>query len=137
MTPLQFYLAALHTGEQRTSGKSLALPTGGQPPTFDQVLQIVLTGVMCRFSVGVMCLTQAALDDWLDWPGRYSSAMARFDLLDCDQATLRDWQAFLGSHSYDMIVLHGACAELPAGRLSVRYVTALVDAAPTGTVVLA
>jgi len=133
MTPLQSYL----TGEKRISDKSLALPPGGQPPTFDQVVQIVLTGVMCRFSVGVLCLTQAALDDWLDWPSWHSAAIARFDLLDCDQATLSDWQAFLSSQSYDLTVLYGVSAELAAARLSVRYVGKLVDAAPSGVVMLA
>jgi hypothetical protein len=43
----------------------------------------------------------------------------------------------LSRHSYDLTVLHGACAELAADRMSARYVGTLVDAVPGGVVVLA
>jgi hypothetical protein len=137
MTSLQSKLTILHSCEKKASGKSLALPTGSQPPNFDQVVQTILAGIMCDLSVGVLCLTQAALDEWLDWPGRLSPSLARFDVLECDQATLSDWQTFLSSRSYDLTVLHGVCAELQAGRLAAFYVTALIDAVPAGMVVIA
>lgn len=137
MTPLQLYLSTFQAEQKRTPGKSLASPTGGAPPTFNQIVEIVLAGIMCRLSVGVLCLSQAALDDWSNWPGRLSPSLARFDVLDGDQAALGDWQAFLSSQSYDMTILHGACAELQADRLATSYVTALVNAVPAGIIVLA
>lgn len=137
MTPLQLYLSVIQAKGRRTPGKSLALPTTGQAPTFDQLVEIVLAAIACRLSVVVLCLTQAALDDWWNWPGRLAPALAAFDVLDANQAPLDDWQAFLSSQSYDLTVLHGVCAELQASVLSTGYVTALVDATPAGTIVLA
>lgn len=136
MTPLQLYLSTLQAEQKRTPGKSLALPSAGKPPTFNQVVEIVLAGIMCRLSIGVLCLTQAALDDWSNWPGLLTPSLAAFDVLDLNQAALPDWQAFLSSQSYDMTILHGACAELQANALSTAYVTALVNAAPAGTIIL-
>ena len=137
MTPLQLHLSSLQTEEKRTPGKALALPSAGTPPTFNQIVEILLAAMVCRLSVGVLCLTQAAMDDWSNWPGRLALSLAAFDLLDLNQAPLADWQAFLSSQSYDITVLHGACAELQANALSTGYVTALVEAAPAGTIVLA
>lgn len=137
MTSLQSNLTILHTCTKKAAGKSLALPTGSQPPTLDEVVQTILAGVMCHLSVGVLCLAHLALDEWLDWPGRLLPSLARFDILDCDQATLSDWQTFLSSQSYDLIVLHGACAEMQAGQLAAHYVTALIDAVPSGVIVIA
>jgi hypothetical protein len=59
------------------------------------------------------------------------------DVLNTNRATLADWKELLGSHAYDVTVLHGANAELRAGHLSLGYVKALVDAVPAGLVVLA
>jgi hypothetical protein len=137
MTPLQLYLSAIQAEGKRTPGKSLALPTTGHPPTFDQLVEIILAAITCRFSVGVLCLTETALADWSNWPGRLTPSLATFDVLDLNQASLADWQSFLSSQSYDLTVLHGVCTELQASVLSTGYVTALVDAAPAGTIILA
>jgi hypothetical protein len=58
-------------------------------------------------------------------------------VLDSNRATLRDWQRYLRSQPNDLTILHGACAELQASRLSVSYVAALVDAVPRGVIVVA
>lgn len=137
MTPLQLYLSTLQAEQKRTPGKFLALPGAGKTPTFNQVVEIVLAGIVCHLSVGVLCLTQAALDDWSNWPGQLAPSLATFDVLDLNQAALPDWQAFLSRQSYDITILHGACAELQASALSTAYVTALVNAAPAGITVLA
>ena len=124
---------------QLTSTKSLIIPAKGKQPTFNEVANIVLTGAMCEMSVAVFCLTQELLSTWacrLE-QSNFTVSLPHLELLDLNHATLPDWQAFLGSQSYDMTVLHGAQAELRANQLSVEYVKALIDAAPSELVMVA
>ncbi len=127
----------LRSAEKTASSKSLAVPNSGRPPTFNQVATVVLSGVQCRMPTGVLCLTQQAMAEWLDWPALLAPSIAAFDLLDLNEAPLTDWQPFLSRQSYGLTVLHGACLELATGRLSVHYVMALVNAVPSGLVVVA
>jgi len=64
-------------------------------------------------------------------------SLAAFDLLDLNEAPLTAWQNFLGQQPYALTILHSACAELAAGRVTVSYIMALVNALPAGLVVIA
>lgn len=117
--------------------KRLALPRPGKSPTFDDLANLVWVSTLWKMPVGILCLTQESLDLWLGWLERFPAGLPALDVLDINQATLTDWQAFLRDQSYDVTLLHGAYAELQANRLSMFYVTALVNAAPNGVIVLA
>ncbi len=61
MLPLNLFPAASLPEAQSAPRKSLALPAAGHPPTFNQVVQIVLAGIADRLAVGVLCLTEESL----------------------------------------------------------------------------
>jgi hypothetical protein len=117
--------------------KSLAIPAPGRKPNFDDVAGIALTAALCNLSVCVLCLTQGMLGCWMRRLGDFSVPITLLDVLNTNRATLADWEVFLSGGSYDVIVLHGARVELQADRLSVGYVKALVDAVPSGLVMVA
>ncbi|NJN95563.1 MAG: hypothetical protein HC875_16365 [Anaerolineales bacterium] len=117
--------------------KRLALPRPGKLPTFDDLVNLVWVSILWEMPVGILCLTQESLDLWTGWLERFPAGLPALDVLDINQATLADWQAFLRDQSYDVTLLHGASAELQANRLSIPYVMALVNAAPDGVIVLA
>ena len=117
--------------------KVLAIPTSGKQPAFDEVVDIALTGAFCGLSVCVMCLTEEMLDRWRSRLEDLSHPIILLDVLNTNRATLEDWQAFLNAQTHDVTALHGAQSELNANWISVSYVTALVDAIPSGLVVVA
>jgi hypothetical protein len=106
--------------------KSLAIPAPGRKPNFDDVAGIALTAALCNLSVCVLCLTQGMLGCWMRRLGDFSVPIS-YSSVECR----------LSGGSYDVIVLHGARVELQADRLSVGYVKALVDAVPSGLVMVA
>jgi hypothetical protein len=115
----------------------LAVPSWGRKsPTFFDIAYLVWVNTLWDMSVGVLCLTQETLDLWDIWLKQFPDELPLLDLFDINQATLADWQAFLNGQAYDTTILHGACVELQAGRLSVDYITTLIEAAPAGVVVL-
>lgn len=117
--------------------KSLAIPAPGREPTFDEVANIALvSAAVCDQSVCVMCLTHEVLERWLCRLGEFSAPVALLDVLNTNRATLNDWEAFLSNQIYDITVLHGVRSELHAKRLSSGYVRALIDAVPSGLVVI-
>ena len=118
------------------SQKSLAIPAPGKQPTFDEVADIVLTGAHFELSSCVLCLAQEMLERWINRLDNSPAPVALLDVLNTNQATLTDWQMFLRRQVYDITVLSGALAEMQAGRLSPGYVQALVDAIPSGLVML-
>jgi hypothetical protein len=101
------------------------------------VAGIALTAALCNLSVCVLCLTQGMLERWMRRLDEFSAPITLLDVLNTNPATLADWEAFLSGGSYDVVVLHGAQVELQANRLSVGYVKALVDAVPSGLVIVA
>ena len=120
------------------AAKSLAIPASGIQPSFQEVATIAVMGVtVCGQSVCVLCLTQELLERWMCHLAGHAASITLLDVLSTNRATLRDWTELLGSHNYDITVLHGACSELRAGRISVGYVKALIDAVPSGLVVIA
>jgi hypothetical protein len=121
----------------RPPGKSLAIPTQGRHHTFDEIADLVLTNSLCGSSVEVLCLTQELLESWLHWLEQFPATAMLPEVLNANQATLGDWREYLGGQHYDITIFHGHWAELRANRLSVDYVTGLVNAVPTGMVVLA
>jgi hypothetical protein len=88
-------------------------------------------------SVCVLCLTEELLEGWISELEDLSAPITLLDVLNANRATLVDWEELLGSHAYDVTVLHGACTELRAGRLSAGYVKVLMDAVPSGLVIVA
>ncbi len=117
--------------------KTLIVPARGKHPTFDEVTGIALTGALCGLSVCVLCLTQEMLERWMRRLDECSVPITLLDVLNTNRATLTDWQALLTSQPYDVTVLHGVQSELQANRLSVGYVKSLVDAVPSGMVIVA
>ncbi len=117
--------------------KMLALPRPGNSPAFNDMANLVWVNTLWNMSVGVLCLTQESLDLWTGWLERFPGGLPSLDVLDINQATLEDWRDFLPRQAYDLTILHGAYAELQAGRLAAGYIAALVQAAPAGVVVLA
>jgi hypothetical protein len=105
--------------------------------TFDDIANLVWVNVLWHRSAAVLCLSQEVLDFWLHWLERFPAELPALEVLDLDRATLSDWQSFLSRQAYDLTVLHGACAELAADRISAHYVGRLVEAVPGGVVVLA
>jgi hypothetical protein len=117
--------------------KSLAIPAPGRRPTFYEVANIALvSAAVWDQSVCVMCLTQEVLERWLCRLGEFPAPVALLEVLNTNRATLNDWEAFLSSQTYDITVLHGVQSELRAKRLSCGYVRALIDAVPSGLVVM-
>lgn len=116
--------------------KKLALPRSGQSPTFDDLANLVWVSTLWEMPVGILCLTQTSLGLWTGWLERLPTELPLVDVLDINQAPLTDWQAFLRNQSYDVTLLHGAYTELLANRLSLPYLTALVNAAPNGFIVV-
>jgi hypothetical protein len=92
---------------------------------------------VCGQSVCVLCLTQELLEGWMCQLAGEAASITLLDVLNTNRATLRDWTELLGSHNYDITVLHGACSELRTKRISLGYIKVLVDAVPSGLVVLA
>ncbi len=117
--------------------KSLIVPAPGRQPTFDNVTNIVFLGMLCDLSVCVICLSEESWQCWQGWREKCQGSVTLMDLFNINQAVLADWETFLGSHPYDMIVLDGARVELQADRISVGYVTTLVEAVPSGMVMVA
>jgi hypothetical protein len=118
--------------------KSLAIPTPGIQPSFEEVATIAaMSATFCGQSVCVLCLTQEILERWMCQLAGHSASITLLDVLSTSRATLKDWTELLGSHDYDITVLHGACSELRARRISVGYVKALIDAVPSGLVMVA
>lgn len=118
--------------------KSLVIPAPGKRPSFDQVAAIALVGaITCSQSVCVLCLTQDLLEHWMSQLEELPAPVMLLDVVGNNRATLKDWKKLLSSHACDLTILHGACAELRANRLSVGYVRALVDAVPSGFVMIA
>jgi hypothetical protein len=118
--------------------KQLVVPAPGRRPTFEEVTGIALMGAaICGQSVCVLCLTQHMLERWACHLEELSTPVTHLDVLNTNRATLADWTQFLSGQTYDITILHGAQSELRADRLSVRYVKALVDAVPSGLVVVA
>lgn len=121
-----------------TTNKYLAIPTPDKRPVFEEVAGIALASAMvCNQSVCVLCLTQELLERWMCHLEKLSTPITLLDVVNTNRATLADWQELLSSNAYDVTVLHGTCQELQANRLSVSYVKALVDAAPSGLVIVA
>ncbi len=95
------------------------------------VADVILFNEECHY------LTQESLDLWAGWLERFPTNLPALVVLDINQATLADWQAFLCCQSYDITLLHGAYVELQANRLPIPYVTALVNVTPDSVIVLA
>lgn len=118
--------------------KSLAIPAPGSRPRFEQVAAIALMAAeICGQSVCVLCLTQETLQRWICRLEKFSAPVTLLDVLNTNRATLADWKTLLSQQSYDVTILHGVHYELQADRLSVGYVKELVDAVPSGLVVVA
>ncbi len=116
--------------------KSLVVPAPGTSPTFDDVADIALTAAFLEQAVCVICLTQEFLAQWMLKLNAFDAPIASLDTFDANRSTLADWEIFLSGQSYDVVVLHGVRAELQARRLSVSYVKSLMDAIPSGMVIL-
>ena len=129
----------MHSSEIATQAtKSLAIPAPGRRPSFEEVAAIALMGAtICGQSVCVLCLTQELLERWMCKLEVLSAPVTLLDVVNTNRATLEDWKELLSGHAYDVTVLHGTCRELRADRLSVGYVKALVDAVPSGLVIVA
>jgi hypothetical protein len=118
--------------------KPLAIPAPGSRPRFEEVTAIALMAAeICDQSVCVLCLTQETLQSWIRRLEEFSAPVILLDVLNTNRATLADWKALLSEQSYDVTILHDAQSELQANRLSVGYVKELVDAVPSGLVVVA
>jgi hypothetical protein len=92
--------------------KKLALPCPGKSPTFNDQASLVWVSTHWNMSVGILCLIQESLDLWTGWLEQFPAGLPALDVLDINQVTLADWQAFLRGQSYDITLLHGAYAEL-------------------------
>lgn len=118
--------------------KALVIPIPGRQPTFEEVADIAIaSAVVCGQSVCVLCLTQDVLERWTCRLEELTAPVTLLDVLNTNRATLADWEDFLSSQTSDITVLHGARSELQANRLSAGYVKALVDAIPSGLVMVA
>ena len=118
-------------------GRHLAIPRLGRTHTFEEIASVARVNALCGYRVCVLCLNEEAHTRWLSHLEEWSTPITLLDVLDSNRATLRDWQRYLRSQPNDLTILHGACAELQASRLSVAYVAALVDAVPRGVIVVA
>lgn len=112
--------------------KVLAIPTSGKQSAFDEVVDIALTGAFCGLSVCVMCLTEEMLERWRSRLEDLSHPVTLLDVLNTNRATIGDWQTSLSAQTHGTTALHGMQSELSANRISASYVTALVDAIPSG-----
>ncbi len=116
----------------------MAIPAPGKQPVFEEIAGIALASALgCNQSVCVLCLTQEVLIRWTLRLEEFSAPVTVLDVLNTNRATLADWRDFLRDQAYDVTILHGAQSELQANRLSIGYVKALMDAVPSGLVVVA
>jgi len=112
-------------------GKILAMARQNKQLSVDEIVDIARLGVMFDLSIGVLCWAESLQAAWVG----LSKDIPSPDVLDIDRATLTEWQAYLSSCSYDILVLHGARAAQQTGQLSAKYAEALVTSVPKGLVV--
>ncbi len=121
-----------------TTNKYLAIPAPGKRPVFEEIAGIALaSALVCKQSVCVLCLTQEVLKRWSLRLEEFFAPVTVLDVLNTNCATLVDWEDFLRGYAYDVTILHGARSELRANNLSIGYIKALVDAVPSGLVIVA
>ncbi len=100
------------------------------------------TALICDLSVQVICLSR---DHLIRWQGVFDLAEAEnFSVIeqhpqihDLNRATLSEWKAALGQQRADLTVLAGFHAAKRRREISASYASALVQAVPSGMVVVA
>jgi len=117
--------------------KSVMLPSSDKHPSFEEVASIALTGALFGQTVSVICLSHGMLVRWMQRLAKTGIAIASLELFDITCTTLAEWKILLGSQPYDITVFHGVEPELRARRLTVGHLRALVEAVPSGLVLVA
>jgi hypothetical protein len=111
------------------------MPAGDEEVSFVAVASMAMMGVFCDLSVCVLCLRQDLLESWQQKLSKLPSD--RFDVHDLNRRTLSEWETFLAEREPDVTMFHGFHDEVRVRQLSADYLSALVDAVPAGTVIVA
>ena len=133
--------------------RALAMPAPGRQPTFDDVVNIALVGAQCDLAVQVLCLRHTLFRRWqrrLETPVHADRAAPlsatafpfppgtqAIRLQEISAYTLPELCHQLRQTPQDLVILSGFQRALARGAIAPDYVTALLEAAPTGTTILA
>lgn len=119
------------------SDRRLILPSPEHHPTFEEVARIATIAALFQQAVCVLCLNRGVTEAWRRYTIPLGIEAANLDLLDYRDAQPAAWQAFLADKPRDLVVLHGAEAELHAGRLTPKMLLRLVQATNAALVMVA
>ncbi|MBN1219250.1 MAG: hypothetical protein JXM69_10010 [Anaerolineae bacterium] len=111
--------------------KLFVVANQNQRLSFEEVVNIVKVSVRFNLVVGVLCWTQTLQTYWQT----QTTQMPLVEVMDVNKATLPEWQTYLSSHPYDVLIFHGAQMAQQAGQLSLEYAESLVSAVPVGLMV--
>lgn len=119
------------------SSLRIAVPTAGSAPSFDNVYTLAVTGALLDQEVLVVCMTDEMLAGWRRRLRERSWPLEGLTLLDGQFGWSVNWRAFFCYRSYDITVMHGIHVALKEQRISPSYAGRLVNAVPSGLLVLA
>lgn len=122
---------------QRVSPRQIAVPAPGRLPSFQEMFDIAVIGALHGQRVVVICMTRAISDDWQLWLARMGMPLPELEVLDARAACRIRWESFFSSRSYDMVIVHGVRGAFGADTATPTYVEQMVNAVPTGLIVLA
>jgi hypothetical protein len=129
---------------QKRSIDPVTLATAGEnsKPLFESAVLAATTALVCDLSVQVICLSGDQLHRWqavfdLAETGNLSLQEQRPQIHDLNRATLSEWKTTLGEGHADLTVLAGFHTAQRRHEISASYANALVQAVPSGMVVMA
>jgi hypothetical protein len=111
--------------------KILAVARQNRRLSIDEVIDIAKLGAMFGLSIGVLCWSETLLAIWT----QQLKDVPSLEVLDVNRSTQAEWQTYLSSYPYDILVLHGAQTAEQTGELSAEYVESLVDSVSEGLLV--
>jgi len=125
-----------------TDPKTLASAGENNKPLFESAVMATTTALICDLSVQVFCFSRDQLTRWQQVfataeTGNAPQVELRPQIHDLNRATLAEWQATLARQSSDLTVLAGFHTAQCRREISGAYVDALVEAVPSGLVVVA
>ncbi len=128
--------------KRTTDPKTLASAGENNKPLFESAVMAATTALICDLSVQVICLSREQLNRWqevfdLAEAEEFPVPEQRPKIHDLNRATLSEWKATLGQQRADLTVLAGFHAAKRRSEISAAYANALVNAVPSGMVVMA
>ena len=128
--------------KRTTDPKSLASAGNHSKPLFESAVMAATTALICDLSVQVYCLSRDQLTRWQQVfadveASDFLQNELRPQIHDLNRATLAEWKTTLARQDADLTVLAGFHTAQRRQEISAAYANALVEAVPSGMVVVA